>query len=140
MNPTEHLLENVERFAGRTLRRRTDVQAIVHLAATQGQGQMFEDIIFLAKFLWNSFNVMQRIGTSSDGYPKLAAEFRDSIEKFSTLIKTVIKEGPEETKTAFRQRYFSQTQESIQNLIQLASDLSWVKNYAIDTKEPLLKR
>lgn len=113
---------------------------MVDLAVADQQKYMFDDIIFLAKFLWNSYNVMQRIGASGEGYPKLSAEFQESFEKFSTLVKTLIKEGPEEVKESFKTTFFPMSQDTLSNLIQFASELSWLKNYSIDMKKSLFEK
>lgn len=158
---TAKLLDEIEVFAQRKLRYRPEISALLELvprgsakgiplgdfalgstpltiASGLGRREMLADIIFLAKFLWNVYNLMQRIGPAEEGYPKLSAEFRDALEKFSTLIKTLIKESSEEMKEKFKTTFFSLSQESMSNLVQLASDLSWLKNYAIDTKKSLV--
>lgn len=134
---TAELLSDVEQFAQRQLRYRSEISAFIDIATTHQQQKIFEDIIFLAKFLWNAYNLMQRIGPMGEGYSKLSGEFRDSLEKFSTLIKTLIKEGPEELKEKFKAMFFSMSSEHLNNLIQLSCDLSWLKNYSIDTKHSL---
>lgn len=136
---TGNLLDRIERTTGHKLRYRFEIATLIELAARNRQQSIFEDIIFFAKFLRNSYTVMQRIGTADEGYPKLSAEFRDGLEKFSTLIKTLVKEGPDEIKNSFITTFFTMSQESMNHLLQLASDLSWVKNYSIDTKQPLFQ-
>lgn len=136
---TNNLLDNVERLARRKLQYRRYISQLIELATVQHHQRLFEDAIFLAKFLWNSTNLMHRIGLTDQAYPKLSAEFRDALEKFSTLIKTLVKEGPDDTKKLFSSTFFSMTQESADHLIQLAADLSWLKNYSIDTKQPLFR-
>src|SRR5713101_5796458 len=126
-------LGDVERFANRKLYYRSEIATLVRLAMTYPQKGIFEEIIFLAKFLWNSYNVMQRIGPAGEGYPKLSAEFRDTLEKMTTLIK----EGPEEVREKFK-TLFSMSHESMNNLLRLIDDLSWVKNYSIDTQRSIL--
>ena len=130
-------LGDVERFANRKLYYRSEIATLVRLAMTYPQKGIFEEIIFLAKFLWNSYNIMQRIGPGGEGYPKLSAEFRDTLEKMTTLIKTLIKEGPEEVKEKFK-TLFSMSHESMNNLLRFIDDLSWVKNYSIDTQRSIL--
>lgn len=136
---TNNLLDNVEHFAQRKLRYRTHVAQLIELARERHQQRLFEDTIFLAKFLWNASGIMHRIGPADQGYPKLAAEFRDAVEKFSTLVKTLAKESPDEVKQSFILTFFAMTQESMDHLIALAADLSSVKNYIIDTKQPLFR-
>ena len=134
------LLDTIERFAQRKFRYRTEISTMLELAVSRNQKRVFEDIMFLAKFLWNSYNLMQRLGPMGEEHPKLTAEFRESLEKFSTLMKALLKEGPDDIKESYKVNFFTMSQESMNNLIQLASELSWLKNYSIDTKQPLFGR
>lgn len=136
---THRLLDTVERHTGHSLRLRERILTLMELAVSHHQERLLDDLIFLAKFLWNSHNLMQRIGPDAEGYPKLAGEFRDSVEKFSTLVKTLVKEGPDEVKGSFAKDFFLMSPEALDNLMQLAHDLSWLKNYAIDTKRSLFE-
>ncbi len=131
-------LGEVERFANRKFYHPSEIATLIQMAMMYQQRRIFEEIIFLAKFLWNSYNVMQRIGPAGEGYPKLSAEFRDTLEKMTTLIKTLIKEGPEEVKEKFKTLFFSMPHESMNNLLRLIDDLSWVKNYSIDTQRSIV--
>lgn len=132
-----NVLDEVERFAGRKLQYRADIIVLMELAVSYQQRRMFDDVMFLAKFLKNAHHILQRIGPNDEGYPKLSAEFREALEKFTTLVKTIIKEGPEDVKQSFTARFFTLTQQSLTNLLQLAADVSWVKNYTIDTKRQI---
>jgi len=136
---TRTLLDSVEHHTGHELQLRDRISLLMEMAVAHRQEHVFHDLIFLAKFLWNSYNVMQRIGSDAEGYPKLAAEFRDSVEKFSTLVKTLVKEGPEEVKESFKADFLRLSGDSLDNLIRLARDLSWIKNYSIDTRQPIFE-
>lgn len=132
---TLQLLDNVERFAQRKFQFRSQVSALIEIARARQQEKVLEDIIFLAKFLRNAHALIQRIGPAGEGYPKLSTEFQESLEKFSTLLKTIVKESPEDVKNSFRQLFFSLSRQSLENLIQFSADLSWIKNYTIDMKQ-----
>ena len=137
---TAQLLDAVEQHAGHTLRYRNQILVLLELSTARRQERLFEDLIFVSKFLWNSYNLMRRTEPGTDGYPNLAAEFRDSMEKFTTLVKTLIKEGPGAVKGSFKEDFFTLSPETPERLIRLAQDLSWLKNYSIDTKHPLFEQ
>lgn len=135
---TPELLDDVERFAERRFHYRSEIEILIQLATTNEQKKLFEEIIFLAKFLWSSYNVMQRIGPTGEGYTKLSSEFNDSLEKMTTLIKTLIRASPEDFKDKFKTLFFSISQGSMNNLLRLVADLSWLKNYSIDTRHSIV--
>jgi len=138
-NATDSLLDDVERLAQRKLQYRAQISQLIEVARTRRRERLFEDAIFLAKFLWNANNLMHRIGPADQGFPKLSAEFRDALEKFSTTIKTLVKESPDDIKKSFISTFFATTQESLDHLLRLAGDLRWLKNYTIDTRQSLFR-
>ncbi|MEK6565960.1 MAG: hypothetical protein AABZ41_04560, partial [Bacteroidota bacterium] len=93
---------------------------------------LFNDAIFHAKFVVKSQDVMKRIGPTGEGYDKLSTEFSASVEKASALLKTLVKEAPDEVKQQFVRMFFSMDQDSLSRLMRLFADLSWVKNWQVD--------
>jgi hypothetical protein len=88
--------------------------------------------MFHAKFVVKSQEVMKRIGPTGEGYDKLSTEFSASVEKASTLLKTLVKEAPDEVKEQFVRMFFPVDQDSLSRLMKLFVDLSWVKNWQVD--------
>jgi hypothetical protein len=130
---TREFLADLEVFAKRKLSFPSEVGDLVELGASKRE--VLEDIVFHAKFITNSYRVMSRIGFDAEGYDKLSAEFKESLEKASTLIKTLVKESPEEIKAKFSTRFFQLDQESLSMLMSLLADLTWVKNWMVDGKK-----
>ena len=64
----------------------------------------------------------------------MSAEFRTTLEKSSTLLKTLTKDSETETKDRFLQ-FFRPDQEGLSMLMSLLKELSWVKNWMVDGKE-----
>ncbi len=111
-----------------------DVGTLLELSYLQHHEEVFRDAIFHAKFVMKTKDVMARIGRGGEGYEKLATEFQNSIDKATTLLKTIVKESPEEVKQPFVRKFFGLDQESFGNLFKLLEDLSWVKNWEVDGK------
>lgn len=131
---TIRFLEDLEHFAGRKLMLREQVGQLLDLARGQGKMQVFEDLVFHAKFLSKSFDLMKRIGRDGDGYDKLAAEFQSGLEKTNALTKTLVKESPDQVKSRFIEDFFRLDQEGLSAFMNLLRDLSWVKNWMVDEK------
>ncbi len=129
---TTQFVRELESYSSKRLYHPDEVATLIDLARTQNLMEVFEDAAFHAKFLTKAFGVMQRIGAEGEGYPQLAAEFQASLEKASTLVKTLVKESPEELKQHFVQTFFSLRQESLVELLHLMEDLTVVKNWRVD--------
>ncbi|HWP83294.1 MAG TPA: hypothetical protein VNN76_11640 [Bacteroidota bacterium] len=130
---TKEFLAALEVFANRKLNFPREVGELIELGASKPE--VFQDIIFHAKFVTNSYRVMTRIGFDAEGYDKLSAEFKESLEKVSTLIKTLVKESADEIKTRFTGQFFRLDQESLSMLMRLLADLALVKNWMVDGKK-----
>ncbi len=131
---TEQFLADLQTYAGRQLHFPREVGYLLDLTRTRHLEQVFRDAIFHAKFAVKSKEVMTRIGTDGEGFDKLAAEFQSSIEKTSALLRTVVKEAPEEVKKRFVADFFSLDQRNLTNFVLLLEDLAWIKNWQVDGK------
>lgn len=94
----------------------------------------FERLIFLAKFVTRTFEVMNRIGSDADGYDNLAREFRENTERAGELVKELLGSAPRAVQDRFAERYLTLNQESFRQFLGLLGDLSWVKNWCVDGK------
>jgi hypothetical protein len=95
----------------------------------------FNDAIFLAKFITKTMGVMKRIGVDGEGYDKLSAEFQLNIQKVSALLKEILEVAPEQARRNMAPFFLSLTQESLEHLMILLSDLAIVKNWVLDGKQ-----
>jgi hypothetical protein len=125
-------IDQVNSFSRKRLQNRLDISILLQLSRDGGKEDVFDDLTFHAKYIHRVFGILGRTTPDSETYPKLSSEFNDGIEKVGTLIRTLIKEGPEEIKRRFTETYFDMTHESLRNLLGLSYDLSWVKNWNID--------
>jgi hypothetical protein len=131
---TKQFLADLQAYAGRHLNFPLEVGHLLDLARKRHLEQVFRDIIFHAKFAVKSKEIMSRIGADGEGFDKLSTEFQNSIEKTSALLKTIVKESPEEIKQRFVNDFFSLDHTSFANFTGLLEDLSWVKNWEVDGK------
>ena len=131
---TTKFIEDLQRFFGRSLSFPREVGLIIDQCNAHGLSQPFRDALFHAKFATKTREVMSRIGAGAEGFDKLSTEFQVSVEKVTTLLKTVVKESPDEIKQHFVDEFFSLDEVSFTRLMKLLEDLSWVKNWEVDGK------
>lgn len=129
-------MRKLDEFSGFRLKNQDELAQIIELARTQGKQQVLDDIAFLAKSAWNTFNAMQRTGPEGEGYDKLSMLFNENYEKVSTLLRTLLKEAPEDVKKYLKAKFFSLTHEGMGYTMEFIHDASWLKNWNIDHKEP----
>jgi hypothetical protein len=131
---TVDLLASLDVFSGYKLTRHNDLGLLVELASRHSLTALLDELSFQAKFVTKTHGIMQRIGMQDDGYDKLSREFTTSIEKSTSLIKTLLPNAPVEDRQQFTSTYLTMTQESLQHLLALCYDLSWYKNWRMDQR------
>ncbi|MCU0454616.1 MAG: hypothetical protein MUE68_13260 [Bacteroidetes bacterium] len=100
--------------------------------AAEGLSQPFLDACFHAKFLVRSQEVMRRIGRGAEGFDLMAAEFQAGVERTTTLLRTVVKEAPAESRDRFVREYLQTDRGSFSRFLSLCNDLTRIKNWEVD--------
>lgn len=129
---TKDLIDAVEQFARRKFRYRVEVALLIDLAMSDGEKKLLDELTFHAKFVSHAFNILRRSGTLTDETNKLSAEFKNELEKTSKLLHMMVKGASEDSRNQFSARFLSLSHESMDNLLALLHDLSWIKNYSLD--------
>jgi hypothetical protein len=91
-------------------------------------------LIFQAKFLVQTQDVMDQIGHEAKGFENLSIEFQSGVKKALHLLKILIGRDATDVAQKFSDTFFAMEPESFARLMKLFSDLSWVKNWQIDKK------
>lgn len=125
-------LDDVETFTAKKFSHRQEIEILVELSRSRSMEQVFRDITFFSKFLYKAFNILKRTGTNSAETEKLHIEFKDKLDKMTTLLKTLLKEAPEDIKEIFLFRFLSVSDDSMNSFFTLLYELSWIKNYELE--------
>ena len=134
----EDFVEELDRFSGGVLTRKTDLGFLLKLASSNNEKEKFERLAFLAKFAAKSRKIMERIGRTGDGYDKIASELSSALEEISTLLAHLTSFAPDAKSSRFSQTYLANTPDALQQLFSLLSDISWYKNWTIDNRDRTL--
>jgi hypothetical protein len=132
---TTEFLDAVERWTKQRLCHRDEIKHLIDLSFSSEHREEFGEIVLLGKFLWNTHNVMKRVGPGGEGYSKLSEEFSAALEKFTASVRGVLANGNEELRARFERAFLAMNSAAMTNLMDLLNDLGQLKNYAIDTKQ-----
>ena len=130
---TTRLLAELDHLSGGRLKRREDLGILLELGAHAHHRSALDDLGFIAKFLARAYGMMQRIGPGCEGYDRLSAEFSSHLEKVSMLLRSILRDTPDDVRSQFSARYLSPTPEGLGDLLELCHDLGWYKNRLIDS-------
>jgi hypothetical protein len=125
-------LDNVERHTHKSFKQKEDVARLLRVAERRSMQQVLIDAVFHGTFVVKTRDVMQRIGNGAEGFDSLSAQFSEGLERVSALLRTLIKEEPDEEKHRFTHDYLSMNQESLSRLLALLGDLSLIKHWEVD--------
>ena len=129
---TRVFLDEVERSSGKKFLLRKEIALLYELAEQRSLRSVFDDITFYAKFISHASLILRRFGPTSDETTKLSQEFKEKLEKISTLMKSLLDEAPDDMRESFMTRFFFLSRESMNSLMALLQELSWIKNYSLD--------
>jgi hypothetical protein len=130
---TASLLSELDTFSGGTIARRSDLGILLESGRVQPERALLDEVAFYSKFLHRTYGIMTRIGREGEGYDRLANEFSEAVAKTRGLLTSLIAGSPEDVRERFTAAYLAMTQEGLENLLSLCHDLSWYKNWLIDT-------
>ncbi|MBI5474351.1 MAG: hypothetical protein HY961_18595 [Ignavibacteriae bacterium] len=134
---TQQILREIAAMSPQPLSHTDLVGALLDAATASGKEQLLDDLSFQAKFAYKTFGIMSRIGKDANGYDKLAREFSESIEKGKKLLAEIVERAPAETQKSVASQFLALTPEAFDRLMMLFRDLSWYKNYLIDSRKGL---
>ncbi len=131
---TQEILKRIEVISARKFSFADEVGTLIDVAHRSHQERLLDDLSFHAKFAHKSFGIMRRIGKDADGYDKLSKEFGESVEKAKALLQSLAEHAPAEMNTRIASDFVALTPEAFDRLMTLLHDLSWYKNYLIDSR------
>lgn len=133
-NEIRSFVDELERYARRPFAHKSELGQLLEYAWATNREQLIEDAVFHAKFVTRAFEIMRRIGRDAEGFGKIEAECKTNTEKTLTLLRTLVKDSPEEMKQHFLQTFFSPTEDNLPRVLTLFAELTWLKNWMVDGK------
>ena len=112
-----------------------DLALLLEITRRKADQDIFDRLVFLAKFAVKSRKIMERIGAGAEGYDKLSGELAPSLAEICSLLAILVDSQPEPPGFQFKQNYLANTAGSLSNLFDLLSDLTWYKNWTIDHRD-----
>jgi len=131
---TARLLSELDRLSSDALTCRDDLAVLLDAAVLAGETRTLDSLSFLAKFVVRTHGIMTRIGPGANGYDVLQREFSANLEKARDLLRSLIAHTPQDARPRLERDYLALRPDALQSLLALYRDLSWYKNYLIDTR------
>ncbi|HLX12710.1 MAG TPA: hypothetical protein VKS81_07850 [Bacteroidota bacterium] len=133
----EELLSRIEKSVEKKFRYRFEIKTIIDIAQANEFRKEFDDLLFFSKFLTNAHSILVRSGVGNDDVQKLSIEFAQRMELVSNILRKMLEKTSAEIRNRFSEQFLLLNQTSVQNMLSLVKELAWLKNYEIDTNQPL---
>ena len=131
---TTEVLNFLDHTTGNNLLKRNDLGTILEIGASEGNHRIVNKIIFTGKSLWNLWSLLRKSTPDDEGYDIIFNEFRKSSIELSVMISGMIEPDNEEIRQRFATVYFAGTDGSTRNLVDLAHDLSALRDVQLELK------
>jgi hypothetical protein len=113
------------------------IMKLIKIADNYGMADTFNRLIFLAKFLHNTQKIMKNVGKSGEGYTKLSTEFGENTKLFMGDLNAFIERATNRNKVELREILNIESSSKFDQFLKLIEDLSWLKNYELDTNSKI---
>lgn len=127
-------IDELEVYAKRKLNYPLEVGEILQIVMQTGLIGEFEGLIFQAKFLVSTQEIMKRIGPGMDGFEKLSTEFQTSVRKSIDFLNMLVERASSDVARKLTDTFIIMETDSFNRLMKLFSDLSWIKRWQVDGK------
>ena len=124
---TLQVLSFLDYTSGNNLRKRNDLGTILEIGAATGDYETIDSIIFNGKYLWNLHILLKRENLEQDAFEKLLGEIEITVAELTKLLKKLTGSIREFDPHRFNDIYFTGDNGAFRNLIDLAHDLSRLK-------------
>jgi hypothetical protein len=98
----EDLLLEIEKQNEKSFSYRHYIMNIIEVSRLNKMCDTFNRLIFLAKFLHNTNNIMNRIGKNGEGYVKLLTEFMNHTNEVINILKKIVEVAPEDIRNELK--------------------------------------
>jgi hypothetical protein len=124
---TQSVIDFLQMISDNGIRKPIDLAAILEVGATYSQDELVQSIIFTGKSIWNLSKILTR-SPDSAAIDKINREFRDNIDEMQNQLLKIIDFVEIADVQRFNIVYLQKDLGSMRNIIDLAHDLSILKD------------
>jgi len=125
---TQQVLSFLEEITGGNLRKKSDIGTILEIGASTNRPGLVTDIIFQGKILWNLYKTLNRQSGSEHNPEFIRQELAKSLVELRIKLQELVTNSDDHIKLRFSEVYFVETSGAGLNLVDLAHDLSEIKD------------
>jgi hypothetical protein len=130
-NSPAGIIEEIDEFSQHNLNKKTDLKTLYSLSLKEDKGKIFEELSFTAKYAEGLMRVLKTGINNPDvkSLEHIKRDFVHNMQKIVDQMKEIVVNADEQIKRYFEMTYFDMSQQGMQNLTLILSDLEWAKKY-----------
>jgi hypothetical protein len=129
------IVEMLHGYSGQRIADAPVLSMLLQHAGDAARNEELGTLCFRAKHVSRVFGTLARQTPETELHAKLQEEFSTSIREFHTLLESFISDAPEELLTTVTTRHLAVTPDGLRQLLTLAGDLEWLKNWELDMNQ-----
>lgn len=133
----DSFIAEIKAFCNNKLKQPEDTERVIMLSFKNDQNDILEETAFYSKYLQGLLTIIQRGETSinEEVFLRYRTEYLQNVEKIRSNLGKIISHSDPFYKQIFSEKYLAVSQVSMNNLVDLIHDLSWVKMYLNQAKK-----
>ncbi len=126
------LIDQIEIHSNKKLNYRKTIFLLIESSKNNNLSSDFENLIFLAKFIFNVKRILSNKTLAEENYKNLIIEFQKNFNNFISILKNISSNFENQDRIEFEKQFLDNT--NSEALYLLIDDLCEIKNYEIDKK------
>jgi hypothetical protein len=125
------IIEEIDDFSQHKLNKKTDLKTLYSLSMTEDEGKTFLALSFTAKYAEGLMRILKTEINNPEvkSLAHIKKDFAHNMQKVVDQMKEIVVNADEQIKRYFEITYFDMSQQGMQNLTLILSDLEWAKKY-----------
>ncbi len=128
---TKLVVEFMQAYSDNSIRKPADIEILLEASAASMNSQLMNELIFAGKSVRN---LHLKIKKSQSSESIIEYEFYKNIDRMKSMINSIIPSDDSEVIKRFETTYLNDSRGAILNLIDLAHDLTILKNIQSDSR------
>ncbi len=134
-NASETVLEFLSilnAYAPDGLRKQDDLACLLQHAYDTKKTGIIGELAFQGKYLWKLQAALRKESSTGESFETLEKELLEAFNTFHEKIAELVQDGAPELLLSFRSSYLQFSEEAAGNIIALAHDFHWMKNWELE--------
>lgn len=127
---TSGIINDISDSSGKFLKNNYEVSILIEISFFSDKSDLFRKLIFISKYVTGLKKVLTSPNISGQDYlDRTYADFNSNLQTAFDILRLILQNADKGDIAFFEKKYFTMSQESIVNMLDLSEDLTLCKEY-----------